>query len=72
MTTAVLLRSGMTRKCHVPFCRAVGGATLSLTLIIKVAGGLSETQNERGRHSKTTLVANAYEPLTTYKQLSLF
>ena len=33
MTTAVLLRSGMTRKCHVPFCRAVEGATLSLTLI---------------------------------------
>ena len=33
MTIAVLLRSGMTRKCHVPFCRAVGGATLSLTLI---------------------------------------
>ena len=33
MTTAVLLRSGMTRKCHVPFCRAVEEVTLSLTLI---------------------------------------
>ena len=38
MTTAVLLRSGMTRKCHVPFCRAVEGATLSLTLIIRDEG----------------------------------
>ncbi len=34
MTTAVLLRSGMRRNSHVPFCRAVGGATLSLTLIL--------------------------------------
>ena len=33
MTTAVLLTSGMMRKYHVPFCRAVGGVTLSLTLI---------------------------------------
>ena len=33
MTTAVFLRSGMTRKCHVPFCRAVGGVTRLLTLI---------------------------------------
>lgn len=33
MTTAVLLRSGMTRKCHVPFCRAVGEVTRLLTLI---------------------------------------
>ena len=34
MTTAVLLRSGMKRNFHVPFWRAVEGATLSLTLII--------------------------------------
>ncbi len=26
----------MTRKCHVPFWRAVGGATLSLTLILAI------------------------------------
>ena len=39
---------------------------------IKVAGGLSETQNERGRDCKTTSVARLYEPLTTYEQLSLF
>ncbi len=37
MTTAVLLRSGMKRNFHVPFWRAVGGATLSLTLIIAAA-----------------------------------
>ena len=28
----------MTRKCHVPFCRAVGRATSSLTLIIRDEG----------------------------------
>ncbi|VEP18492.1 transposase [Hyella patelloides LEGE 07179] len=39
---------------------------------IKVAGGLSETKNGRGRDNKTTLVANLCEPSTTYKQLSLF
>ncbi len=33
MTTAVLLRSGMMGNYHVPFCRAVEGVTLSLTLI---------------------------------------
>ena len=46
MTTAVLLRSGMTRKCHVPFCRAVEGVTLSLTLIVPKGssfGQLTET-----------------------------
>ena len=42
MTTAVLLRSGMMRKYHVPFCRAVEGAIPSLTLILirKVAATL--------------------------------
>ena len=34
MTTAVLLRSGMMRKYHVPFWRAVEEVTPSLTLII--------------------------------------
>ena len=34
MTTAVLLRSGMMGNYHVPFCRAVEGVTLSLTLIL--------------------------------------
>ena len=33
MTVAVLLRSGMRGNYHVPFCRAVEGATPSLTLI---------------------------------------
>ena len=34
MTTTVLLRSGMTRNCHVPFWRAVEEVTPSLTLIL--------------------------------------
>jgi len=38
MTTAVLLRSGMMRKYHVPFWRAVEEATPSLTLIIQKVG----------------------------------
>ena len=33
MTIAVLLRSGVMGNYHAPFWRAVGGATLSLTLI---------------------------------------
>ena len=37
MTTAVLLRSGMTRNSHVPFCRAAERATSLLTLIIASA-----------------------------------
>ena len=41
MTTAVLLRSGMKRNFHVPFCRAVEEATLSLTLIIEREGASS-------------------------------
>ncbi|RMF20677.1 MAG: transposase, partial [Cyanobacteria bacterium J083] len=39
---------------------------------ILVAGGLSETQNERGRDSKTASAASFSEPLTTYEQLTLF
>lgn len=38
MTTAVLLRSGMMGNYHVPFWRAVEGATPSLTLIIRAEG----------------------------------
>ena len=38
MKTVVLLRSGMTRKCHVPFWRAVEKVTSSLTLIIMNEG----------------------------------
>ncbi len=37
MIAAVLLRSGMMGNYHVPFCRAVEGATPSLTLIITQA-----------------------------------
>ena len=37
---------------------------------IKVAGGLSETINGRGRKCKTSLLAVSVEPSTTYKQLS--
>ncbi len=36
MTTAVLLRSGMKGNFHVPFCRAVGVVTPSLTLMNQV------------------------------------
>jgi uncharacterized membrane protein YuzA (DUF378 family) len=38
MTTTVLLRSGMMGNYHVPFCRAVEGATPSLTLIYVIIG----------------------------------
>ncbi|MCW6053462.1 hypothetical protein K4039_26270, partial [Lyngbya sp. CCAP 1446/10] len=60
---------------HVPFWRAVEEATPSLTLIIKVAGGLSETKNGRGGRSKTASnVASSSEASTHQfpKQLSLF
>ncbi len=40
MIAAVLLRSGMMGNYHVPFCRAVEGATPSLTLILSKAAGL--------------------------------
>ncbi|MEH2419342.1 MAG: hypothetical protein V7K12_29740, partial [Nostoc sp.] len=36
--TAVLLRSGMMGNYHVPFWRAVEGATPSLTLILRAKG----------------------------------
>ena len=49
MTTAVLLRSGMTRKCHVPFCRAVEGVTLSLTLIRINHTALLDKANYNGK-----------------------
>ena len=53
-------------------CGTLHDRDINAAKIIKVAGGLSETLNGRGRHNKTTLVANACEPSTTYKQLSLF
>ncbi|NEP51604.1 MAG: hypothetical protein F6K65_23515 [Moorea sp. SIO3C2] len=37
LTNPVSLRSGMTRKCHVPFWRAVALVRESLTLIINAA-----------------------------------
>ena len=42
MATAVSLRSGMSRKIHVPFCRAVGGVTRLLTLIISISHELAD------------------------------
>ena len=56
----------MTRNCHVPFCRAVGEATLLLTLIIKVAGGQSETlKNGRvGKRKTSVKEAASCEALT--------
>jgi putative transposase len=65
----------MTRNCHVPFCRAVGEATLLLTLIIKVAGGQSETLNGRGGKRETTAKVAASREASTQRsvvQLSLF
>ncbi|WP_293212107.1 MULTISPECIES: hypothetical protein, partial [unclassified Microcoleus] len=55
-TTAVLLRSPMMGNYHVPFWRAVEGATPSLTLIIlrKVASKLGVSLNQLGRRSLTT------------------
>ncbi|MEL7039115.1 MAG: hypothetical protein AAFO04_26425, partial [Cyanobacteria bacterium J06592_8] len=38
MTTAVFLRSGMTRNCHVPFWRAAALVRESLTLMIELWG----------------------------------
>jgi len=66
----------MTRNCHVPFCRAVGEATLLLTLIIKVAGGQSETsKNGRRGRCKTSVKEAASREASTHPkivQLSLF
>lgn len=39
---------------------------------IKVAGGLSETLNGRGRKCQTSVEAVSVEPSTTYEQLTLF
>ncbi|BAZ06491.1 hypothetical protein NIES3974_31520 [Calothrix sp. NIES-3974] len=51
MTSAVLLRSGMTGNCHVPFWRAVEGATPLLTLII-----LNLARQARGGHPRSQAV----------------
>ena len=53
-------------------CNTLHDRDLNAAKNIKVAGGLSETQNERVRNCKTTSVARSCEPLTTYKQLRLF
>ncbi|UNU24403.1 hypothetical protein [Microcoleus vaginatus] len=55
MTTAVLLRSGMMGNYHVPFWRAVEGATPSLTLIILVKGFklLAEYLNSTVGHTES-------------------
>ena len=51
ITITVLLRSGMMGNYHVPFWRAVGRVTSSLTLIleqqIKEAGGQSDSYKTR-------------------------
>jgi hypothetical protein len=62
MTIAVLLRSGMTRKCHVPFWRAVGKVTFSLTLIIleRAREGHSQS-NATGLATSTFLGASLVE-----------
>jgi len=75
MTTAVLLRSGMIGNYHVPFCRAVEGATPSLTLIIeKVGVGHIHDSKRTGRKCKTEISAVSVELSThqKYEQLSLF
>jgi hypothetical protein len=51
MTTAVLLRSGMIRNGHVPFCRAAERATSLLTLIENAAKNILEKGLKyRGAH----------------------
>lgn len=56
------------------FWRAVEGATSSLTLIIKVTGGLSETQNGHGGRCKSSLLVASDEVSTRLLpiQLNLF
>ena len=49
MTTAVLLRSGMTRNGHVPFCRAAERATSLLTLIQNAAVNLLNAPEDKIR-----------------------
>ncbi len=52
---------------HVPFWRAVGEVTPSLTLIIKVAGGHSETQNGRGgKHETSVKLATGILPVADF------
>ncbi|MDJ0746059.1 MAG: hypothetical protein QNJ32_22230 [Xenococcaceae cyanobacterium MO_167.B27] len=50
----------MTRKCHVPFCRAVGGVTLSLTLIFGLKTFLTVSD---GTPIKSPLFFNQFRSL---------
>lgn len=77
MTKLIKLRSRMMRNYQVRFWRAVEGATSSLTLIILVAGGHSETSiiNGCGAVQKTTPVVAVCEEASTIlksTQLSFF
>ncbi|MEB3188745.1 MAG: hypothetical protein VKL42_00185 [Snowella sp.] len=74
MTTVVKLRSRVMGNYQARFWRAVEGATPSLTLIIKVAGGHSETKNGHGGRRKSSLLV-AFDEVSTRLfpiQLALF
>ena len=60
----------MTQKCHVPFWRAVGKVTSSLTLIIKKVG-LELFPTIKRRKGKPMVVENplTYENPATYSTL---
>ncbi|MBE9146066.1 hypothetical protein [Planktothrix mougeotii] len=73
----------MTRNCHVPFCRAVGEATLLLTLILSQWDGFScdlnlqkdaSVMDSSGlNHGVLGTPPNSVKPnQTEYIQLSLF
>jgi putative transposase len=53
-------------------CGTVHDRDINAANNIKLAGGLPESINGRGRKCKTTSVAVSIEPSTTYKQLSLW
>ncbi len=54
------------------FCNTTHDRDVNAALNLRDAGGLSESKNERGSKCKTTMVAVCGEPLTAYKQLTLF
>ena len=54
------------------FCNTTYDRDVNAALNLRDAGGLSESKNERGSKCKTTMVAVCGEPLTAYKQLTLF
>ncbi|MBE9169822.1 transposase [Pleurocapsales cyanobacterium LEGE 06147] len=53
-------------------CGTIHDRDINAANNIKLAGGLSESINGRGRECKTTSVAVSVEPSTTYRQLSLW